>query len=176
MPTISIFYGIVIQMVWADHAPPHFHALYTEHEALIGIRTLDVMRGQPAPASTRARPRMGDAASRRIGGGLDAMRVHATAEEDRAPGLTPSSPWRVADVQALPGYRLRVRFLDGTEGEVLLTGLVERSGEGVFARLRDEALFRKAYVELGVVTWPGNLDLAPDAMYDAIRAIETWAP
>jgi hypothetical protein len=45
MPTISIFYGIVIQMFWADHAPPHFHALYAEHEALVDIRTLDVIRG-----------------------------------------------------------------------------------------------------------------------------------
>ena len=45
MPTISVFYGILIQMFWREHAPPHFHALYAEHEALIDIRTLTVMRG-----------------------------------------------------------------------------------------------------------------------------------
>jgi hypothetical protein len=45
MPTISVFYGIVIQMFWHDHAPPHFHALYAEHEALIDLRDLGVMRG-----------------------------------------------------------------------------------------------------------------------------------
>jgi len=69
MPTISIFYGIVIQMFWQDHAPPHFdemhpcisrcgrtpcvqirsrricHALYAEHEALIEIRNLRVIQG-----------------------------------------------------------------------------------------------------------------------------------
>jgi len=45
MPTISIFYGIVIQMFWHDHAPPHFHALYAEHEALIDLRDLRVLRG-----------------------------------------------------------------------------------------------------------------------------------
>lgn len=45
MPTLSVFYGILIQMFWADHAPPHFHALYAEFEALIDIRTLEVMRG-----------------------------------------------------------------------------------------------------------------------------------
>ena len=28
MPTLSAFYGIVIQMFWQDHPPPHFHALY----------------------------------------------------------------------------------------------------------------------------------------------------
>lgn len=45
MPTISVFYGIVIQMFWNEHAPPHFHALYGEHEALIDLRDLSVMRG-----------------------------------------------------------------------------------------------------------------------------------
>jgi len=45
LPTISIFYGIVIQMFWKDHGPPHFHALYTEHEAQIDIRTLEVIQG-----------------------------------------------------------------------------------------------------------------------------------
>ena len=45
MPTISTFYGILIQMFWRDHAPPHFHALYAEHEVLIDIRTLAVIEG-----------------------------------------------------------------------------------------------------------------------------------
>ncbi len=45
MPTISMFYGIIIQMFWDDHAPPHFHALYAEHEVLISITTLEVIKG-----------------------------------------------------------------------------------------------------------------------------------
>ena len=45
MPTISVFYGIVIQMFWREHAPPHFHALYAVYEALIDLRDLRVMRG-----------------------------------------------------------------------------------------------------------------------------------
>ncbi|TFH42731.1 MAG: DUF4160 domain-containing protein [Lysobacterales bacterium] len=45
MPTISVFFGIVIQMFWNEHAPPHFHALYAEYEALIDLRDLRVMRG-----------------------------------------------------------------------------------------------------------------------------------
>ena len=45
MPTISTFYGILIQIFWRDHGPPHFHALYAEHEALIDIRTLEVLQG-----------------------------------------------------------------------------------------------------------------------------------
>lgn len=45
MPTLSTFYGILIQMFWLDHGPPHFHALYAEHEVLIDIRTLEIIQG-----------------------------------------------------------------------------------------------------------------------------------
>ncbi len=40
MPTISEFLGILIVMYYNDHAPPHFHAKYGEHEALIQISPL----------------------------------------------------------------------------------------------------------------------------------------
>lgn len=45
MPTISMFYGILIQMFCGDHAPPHFHALYAEYEIIIDIRTLEIIKG-----------------------------------------------------------------------------------------------------------------------------------
>lgn len=45
MPTISVFFGIVIQMFWREHGPPHFHAIYGEFEAIIDIRELRVTRG-----------------------------------------------------------------------------------------------------------------------------------
>jgi hypothetical protein len=51
MPRISEFYGIIIEMYWSDHNPPHFHAKYAEHRAEIDIRTLGVLRGRlPAKA------------------------------------------------------------------------------------------------------------------------------
>jgi len=40
--------------------------------------------------------------------------------------------------------------------------------------LRDRALFAKACVEYGVVVWPGDIDLAPDAMYDEIKKKGRW--
>jgi Domain of unknown function (DUF4160) len=45
MPTICFFYGILIQMFWKDHPPPHFHALYAEYEVLINIQTLEIIKG-----------------------------------------------------------------------------------------------------------------------------------
>jgi hypothetical protein len=43
-----------------------------------------------------------------------------------------------------------------------------------FEPLRDEAFFRQAQAAEGVVRWPNGADLAPDAMYDAIRAAGRW--
>jgi len=45
MPTLSTFYGILIQMYWQEHPPPHFHALYAEYEAQIDIGTLEIIEG-----------------------------------------------------------------------------------------------------------------------------------
>ena len=45
MPTIAAFYGIVIYMYWRDHAPPHVHAMYQGYEAVIVIRSGEVMAG-----------------------------------------------------------------------------------------------------------------------------------
>lgn len=32
-------------MFWREHGPPHFHAIYAEHEAVVDIRELRVVRG-----------------------------------------------------------------------------------------------------------------------------------
>jgi hypothetical protein len=49
MPEISRFYGIVIRMFYDDHNPPHFHADYSGHAALIHITTLAVISGSLPP-------------------------------------------------------------------------------------------------------------------------------
>ena len=85
-------------------------------------------------------------------------------------------PWRVERVQALEGYRLKVRFMDGLEGEVHLAAMLASPDAGVFAPLRDPAFFAQVFVQYGAVTWPGELDLAPDAMHDRIKADGVWVP
>jgi hypothetical protein len=75
---------------------------------------------------------------------------------------------RVKSVRALDNYRLEVAFDDGTSGVV---SLEDRLFGIVFEPLRDPAVFGKVFVdEFGAVCWPNGADLAPDALYEQIRA------
>jgi len=37
MPTISMFYGIIISMYFNDHNPPHIHAKYQNEKAIFDL-------------------------------------------------------------------------------------------------------------------------------------------
>jgi hypothetical protein len=75
---------------------------------------------------------------------------------------------RVVSVHALEGFRLAVRFDDGTEGE---TTLANRHFGPVFEPLRNPDFFAQAFVdEYGAIAWPNGADLAPDSLYESIRA------
>ncbi len=105
------------------------------------------------------------------------MRAQADAQQDRSAALTPSQttmPWRVTHVDPRPDHRLDVRFADGLTGSVHMAALVFSPEAGVFGRLRDTEAFNQVRVEDGVVTWPGEIDLAPDAMHAAIRRSGEW--
>ena len=50
MPIIAWFEGLKLTMYSDEHPPPHFHAKYAEHIALIDIETLRVLEGSlPRP-------------------------------------------------------------------------------------------------------------------------------
>jgi hypothetical protein len=56
MPTISMFYGILILMYFYDnkkHGAPHIHAEYGDHEATIAIEDGAVLGGSLPPAKMR---------------------------------------------------------------------------------------------------------------------------
>jgi Domain of unknown function (DUF4160) len=56
VPTISFFYGIVVRMYFEDHDPPHFHAIYSEHEAQVLISSGEILNGYlPARAARLAK-------------------------------------------------------------------------------------------------------------------------
>ena len=70
---------------------------------------------------------------------------------------------RPVAVRALPEHRIWIRFSDGVEGEVDLSGLV---GKGVFSQWRDDAEFQKAHIGNGrSIVWDDQIDICADALY-----------
>ncbi len=45
MPTIAVVFGVRIMIYPKDHLPPHLHAKFAGHEAMISIVTGDVLEG-----------------------------------------------------------------------------------------------------------------------------------
>ena len=47
MPTISMFYGVIVRLYFApgEHNPPHFHAYYNDYKASVDIRTCEIIEG-----------------------------------------------------------------------------------------------------------------------------------
>ena len=102
------------------------------------------------------------------------MRTKSVAKENFAPGIVCTAPWRLKKVKPLPNFELEVEFNDGAHGFVEMIKLIMSDKAGVFAVLKDREIFNKAYLEYGVLTWPGEIDLAPDAMHDAIKQNGRW--
>ena len=71
----------------------------------------------------------------------------------------------ITGVRVLDGYCIELTFEDGAVGTV---DIAEYTGfQGVFAALRDVALFRQVHVldEIGTIGWPNGLDLDPVVLY-----------
>ncbi|HEY7335161.1 MAG TPA: DUF2442 domain-containing protein [Bryobacteraceae bacterium] len=78
--------------------------------------------------------------------------------------------WDVIEVRPEREWTLWIRFADGVSGRLKLE-FDELTG--VLAPLRDPEFFERAFIDQGAVAWPGEIDLAPDAMYEAIQQSRT---
>jgi hypothetical protein len=73
--------------------------------------------------------------------------------------------WDVVEVKPEPGYNLFVQFKDGLSGRIQLR---REELTGALAPLQDAGFFQQVFIDSGAVAWPGEIDLAPDAMYARI--------
>ena len=76
----------------------------------------------------------------------------------------------VTEAIALPEYRLRVRFSDGTGGEVDLKEFIAADHRPIVAELRNPAAFAAIRVEMDTVVWANGFDLAPEFLHAKARA------
>lgn len=78
--------------------------------------------------------------------------------------------WDVVEVRPESEYRLFVRFRDGLSGCVQLR---REELTGVLAPLNDPGFFERVFIDRGAVSWPGEIELAPDAMYAEVSFQKT---
>ena len=69
----------------------------------------------------------------------------------------------VLSVKATKDYQLHLEFENGEHRIFDMTPLLEKLP---FIRLKNSPLFLAARVDYGTVCWPGNIDIAPETLYD----------
>ncbi len=74
----------------------------------------------------------------------------------------------VVKVEAKPDYRL---FLEFENGEKRLFDMSPYMDKKPFTQLKGSPLFAKAFVDYGTVVWPGNIDIAPETLYDRSQPV-----
>jgi hypothetical protein len=75
---------------------------------------------------------------------------------------------KVVKVEKLGGFRLRLYFSDGSEGERDFSDIVAEDGPMV-EPLKDASFFERVFIELGVLTWPNHFDLDSIALHDEMK-------
>jgi hypothetical protein len=68
---------------------------------------------------------------------------------------------KVTVLEKLGGFRLRVRFSDGSEGEHDFADMVSEPGS-MLVPLRDPSYFARVVLDFGAPTWPNGFDIAPE--------------
>lgn len=75
---------------------------------------------------------------------------------------------RISEVEVLADQRLRLTYVDGLVGDVVFA---DGHWYGVLAPLAEPEFFAQVFVspDSGTLTWPGDLDLAPEPLREAAR-------
>lgn len=75
----------------------------------------------------------------------------------------------VVKVEVMPDYKL---FLEFENGEKRVFDMAPYMDKKPFAQLKGSPIFGKASVDCGTVVWPGNIDIAPETLYDRSRPVQ----
>jgi hypothetical protein len=74
----------------------------------------------------------------------------------------------VVNVEAKPDYKLLLEFENGEKRVFDMSPYMDKKP---FVQLKGSPLFAKAFVDYGTVVWPGNIDIAPETLYDRSRPV-----
>ena len=69
----------------------------------------------------------------------------------------------VTEVTVLPGFSLSLVFENGERRCFNMAPYIDQKP---WVRLKSGNVFQGAFVENGTVTWPGNIDIDPETLYE----------
>lgn len=69
----------------------------------------------------------------------------------------------VIDAKTQDDFQLMIEFRNGEKRRFDMRPLLEMKP---WNRIASPALFNRLRVECGTVVWPGNIDIAPETLYD----------
>lgn len=76
---------------------------------------------------------------------------------------------RVAELKPLDDFRLWLQFSNGAEGVRDFADILAEGGE-VIEPIREEAMFKRAFLSRGVPSWPSGLQLDPTNLYRELQS------
>ena len=78
---------------------------------------------------------------------------------------------KLLDIINVKPYKNNTLLLVFENQEKRLFDMTPYLSERPFTRLKDSPLFMKATVEYGTVVWPGNIDIAPETLWDFSKQV-----
>ena len=83
--------------------------------------------------------------------------------------------YHIVEARYVAGHVVRLRFRDGTSGEIDLESVPEGP---VFGPLRDTLVFRQFQIhpEFHTLVWANGADIAPEFLHDNVRVGHSHAP
>ena len=79
----------------------------------------------------------------------------------------------VTAVEARPEFLLDLEFENGERRRFDMSPYLHYP---IFRRLENPGFFSLARAEHGTVVWPGNIDIAPETLYELSVPVETCQP
>jgi hypothetical protein len=78
---------------------------------------------------------------------------------------------KVIEARYLSDFRVELRFSDGREGIFQGRNLLKNTGP-LLEPLREEAYFRRLFIDAGALCWPNGLELSPAKLHATCLATE----
>lgn len=153
MPTIAMFDGIKIQ-VFADHNPPHFHAVKAEFEILISIGSWQILQGSMRRVISM-RSWTGQSRTKRS----FAMSGDVSMDNEI---LTKGRPLpRIAAATIIDNRRVRVTWRDGNSVTVDLAPVLNSHRHFIPLRTDEENFATMRVNDEGTaLEWDGGIELS----------------